>query len=238
MQADGYDGTTYINPEINNVAVVNCVYRCYEFSNLFTSTSSANTHIKFVGSQTSFLIICSSVGITIDGGNVEFENCSEYYKFVQDDSVAWSSFNSGVFFAKRTNCTVQFTGLKHMTQGRYAQTRESILIGYAGNYLSHCTFYGDVKCLPYNDRDNTWINVQSYDTCCFVLNITKPSGLTISFSSFNDYGTTTPITGISVIDSTALNGVAFDTQYNSNLKPLSTSDIKDKDKLIDIGFLP
>lgn len=238
MQADGYDGSTYINPEINNVAIVNCVYRCYYDSNLFISTSAVNTHIKFVSCQTSFLIICSTVGIAIDGGNVEFENCSEYYKFVQDDSVLWISTDVGVFDAVRTNCTVQFTGLKYQTKGQFVQYVNPILIGAKNKYLAHCTFFGDVKCIPFEDSDNTWINVQSYNNCCFVLNITKPSGKTVKFNSFNSYGTTTPIIGTSVIDSTALNGVVVDAQYNANLKPLSTADIKDEDKLIDIGFLP
>ena len=233
--SDGYDSSTYINPQIDNIALVNCVYRCSSNNNLYKSTNGTNTHIQFTNSQISVLVICQSIKPSIDGGYVTFENCSEYYKFIQSDNYPWDNTGVGIFGARRTACTIQFTGLKYSSGGQFTQYVAPVLIGSANNYMTNCTFYGDVKCIP--NAENTWVNIASYQNCCFAISFTKPDGYTISLNSFNFYNSSTPPTGTNIMDSTIANCTIGSSQ-NPYIIPLTTTQMKDENELISIGFLP
>lgn len=240
MYVDGYDQTTYINPEINNIGIVNCVYSDAN-SNLWTSSSAtaslANTRIDFVNCQLSFLVICNQYAPHIDGAGlcVTFTNTSEYYKFIQDDSHPWNSTAYGLFSAKRYCCTVKFTGLKLSKSGRYTSSVANIFIGRVNNYIENTTFYGDVKCIP--EAAKTFINMTSYKNCAFIISFDTDTAMTLS--SFSGYQSTTPPAGVNIIDSTVAGAnISIPTSYNAVLTTLTTTEMKDENTLISVGFLP
>lgn len=235
MMSNGYDGNTYINPEIDNIGIVNSVYSVSNVSsNLFTSVSDSNTHIDFINCQLGFLVICNQWTPKIDGGNVTFTNTSEYYKFVQSDSAPYSETRFGVFYAKRYCCTVQFTGLKFKPGTRAGTYVGPLLIGISSQYIENCTIYGDIKCT--GAEQSAAINLTSYKNCVFVLTFESSIVHTISSTSYS--GSTSPPAGINILDSSVLGSVEFVQSYNTAITPLTSSEMKDENTLISIGFLP